>query len=206
VHRLSTCYPSFSFDTHLSREAVREAYFLGQRSDESLPLLLDKYTRRLPAPKTGPQIASVAFFTPFAQFAQFSSRHRNDYSAQQAQLDHRTQQDSVKIVVTIQLTESYPAYIVDPASQSSSAALIRRSSDFWRDFQVQVLNNGKELAPAAVHGTPDYVCGKWYCTLVGATIELEFPAESFALDSATIQVLPPEGDQVSADFDLTRFR
>jgi len=199
---------SFAFDSPLSDTAVREAYFLGQRHDESFPLFLEKYIKRLPTPKTGPHIASIAFFTPFALFAQFSSRHPNDYSAQQAQLDHRAQAESVKVVVTIYLTDSYGPFIASPASDdtNSTAGWIHRPNDFWRDFQVQVFNNGKALSAAALHGEPDYVCGRFHCTLVGATIELEFPADSFALDTASIQVIPPEGDQVSAEFDLTRFR
>jgi hypothetical protein len=200
---------SFAFDTTLSDTAVREAYFLGQRQDESLPLLLEKYTRRLPAPQTGPHIASIAFFTPFTLFAEFSSRHHNDYSAQQAQLDHRALPESVKIIVTLHLTDSYGPFVASPASQDSGspADLCHRPSDFWRDFQVQVFNNDKELSPAALRGKPQYNCGRYgNCTLTGATIELEFPAESFALDTATIRISPPEGDRVSAEFDLTRLR
>jgi hypothetical protein len=42
--------------------------------------------------------------------------------------------------------------------------------------------------------------------LTGATIQFEFLAESFASDSATIQVTPPEGDPVSLDFNLVSLR
>jgi hypothetical protein len=41
---------------------------------------------------------------------------------------------------------------------------------------------------------------------MGAALELEFPAESFTSDSATILVTPPEGDPVSVDFNLTSLR
>jgi len=85
---------SFAFDTPLSDQAVREAYFLGQRHDESLARFLDKYTRVLPPPKTGPHIFAVTFFTPFALVAQLSSEHSTGYSAQQAALDHRGQQET----------------------------------------------------------------------------------------------------------------
>jgi hypothetical protein len=71
----------------LSDTAVREAYFLGQRHDESLTKFLNKYTVFPPPPKVGPYISSVAFFTPYAQVVQLSDRHASGYSAQQAQLD-----------------------------------------------------------------------------------------------------------------------
>src|SRR5260370_31050618 len=74
---------SFAFDTPLSEQAVREAYFLGQRRDESLARFLDKYTRVLPPPKTGPHISAVTFFTPFDLVPQLSSEHSTGYNAQQ---------------------------------------------------------------------------------------------------------------------------
>ncbi|GAC1668685.1 MAG: hypothetical protein NVS9B4_24650 [Candidatus Acidiferrum sp.] len=75
---------SFAFQSPLSEESIREAYFLGQRHDQSLPRFLEKYISHLPAPKTGPHISSIAFFTPFAQLAQGSARYIGNYSAQQA--------------------------------------------------------------------------------------------------------------------------
>ena len=42
--------PILAFQSPLSDESVREAYFLGQRHDNSFELLLDKYTHHLPLP------------------------------------------------------------------------------------------------------------------------------------------------------------
>jgi len=63
----------------------------------------------------------------------------------------------------------------------------------------------KTLEPFSSSGEPDYICSEYGggCTLIGATLQFEFPAEDFATDSATIDVNPPEGDQVSVDFDLS---
>src|ERR1700674_5507708 len=110
---------SFAFDTPLSDQAVREAYFLGQRHDETMATFLNKYTKFFPSPKTGPDIASVTFFTPFALLVQQSSQDSSGYSAQQAALDHRGQGESVKIIVQILLTDSYPAYIPRPTGSRS---------------------------------------------------------------------------------------
>src|SRR4029077_20183905 len=86
---------TFAFDSPLSDQAVREAYFLGQRHDETMANLLNKYTSFLPPPKSGPHIASVTFLTPFALLVQQSSQHTSGYSAQQAALDHRDQPEFV---------------------------------------------------------------------------------------------------------------
>jgi len=197
---------AFAFDTPLSDEAVREAYFLGQRHDASL---LGKYIKLLPPPKTGPHISSITFLTPFAKLTQFSSNHVGNYSAQQALLDYRSHNESVKITVEIYLTNSYGALISNPdASRSrSSPALIPRSNDFWKDFRVQVYDGDKILSPSDSGGHPLYRCGRYGpCRPIGAVLDLLFPAGAFTSDSAVIQVTPPDGDPVSLDFDLARLR
>src|SRR5713101_9146086 len=49
---------SFAFDSPLSDQAVREAYFLGQRHDASF---LSKYIKSLPTPRTGPTSLRLLF-------------------------------------------------------------------------------------------------------------------------------------------------
>ncbi len=198
--------PASPFDTPLSDEAVREAYFVGQRHDASF---LTNYIKFLPRPKTGPHISSVTFLTPFAQLAQISSNYVGNYSAQQALLDHRGQQESVKITVEIYLTNSYGAMIPNPQSSrsASSPPFIPRPYDFWRDFRVQVSDGLQVVSPSDSEGRSLYRCGRTgSCRPRGAAIDLEFPVTAFASDSVTVEVVPPEGDPVSVNFDLTRLR
>ena len=204
---LSPC--SFAFDTPLSEQAVREAYFLGQRRDETMANFLNKYTRFLSPPKTGPDIASVTFFTPFALLVQESSQHTSGYSAQQAALDHRDQGEFVRIVVQIQLADSYGPYIVRPTGSRSGSptGLAPRPYDFWKDFDVQVSSDDQKLKPFSSHGQPNFLCSEdGGCTLTGATLQFDFAAKDFASGSATIDVVPPKGDPVSLDFDLDHLR
>jgi hypothetical protein len=200
---------SFAFDTPLSDQAVREAYFLGQRRDETMATFLNKYTKFFPPPKTGPDIASVTFFTPFALLVQESSQHTSGYSAQQAALDHRDQGEFVRIVVQIQLTDSYGPYIVRPTGSRSGSptGLAPRPYDFWKDFDVQVSSDDQKVKPFSSHGQPNFLCSEdGGCTLTGATLQFDFPAEDFVSGSATIDVVPPKGDPVSLDFDLDHLR
>jgi len=201
----SVALPASAFDNPLSDEAVREAYFLGQRHDASF---LTSYIKFLPMPKNGPHISSVTFLTPFAQLTQFSSKYVGNYSAQRARLDHRGQNESVKITVEIYLTNSYGALIANPvASPPRSSALIPRPNDFWKDFRIQVYNGRQILSPSDSGGRPLYRCGRYGpCRPRGAAVDLEFPAVAFTSDFVTVQVIPPEGDPVSVDFDLTRLR
>ena len=201
----------FAFQSPLSEESVREAYFLGQRHDGSFEGLVEKSTRRFPAPKTGPYISSVMFVTPFVSAAQLSNSYIGNYSAQKAELDHRgAGKESVKIIIEIQLTESYGQFIA-PAqtnSRSSSApVLISRPDDFWKDFQVQIFNGDEALSNFVYHGRPKYTCGEYGpCILIGATLTFEFPADVFSADAASITVDPPEGEPVTAEFDLGGLR
>ena len=45
--------PILAFQSPLSDESVREAYFLGQRHDGSFEGFVEKSTRRFPPPRTG---------------------------------------------------------------------------------------------------------------------------------------------------------
>lgn len=214
---LAWVLPCSALDTPLSDTAVRQAYFMGQRHDESLTRFLDQYTRHLAPPKTGPYISSVSFLTPYALLTQLSDRHAYGYSAQQAELDHRRMVETVKIVVEIQLTDSYGAVMPNPLGQTSGTPWdqVQRPSDFWRDFRIQVVSNRKVLSPLLYTGEPNFICGDSdmqglapgeYCTLIGATVHLEFLAESFSSDSARVSIDPPEGDPVTVEFDLASLR
>jgi hypothetical protein len=199
---------SFAFDTPLSDQAVREAYFLGQRHDETMATFLNKYTKFLESPKAGPHIASITFLTPFALLVRHSSRQSN-YSAQQAALDHRDQPEFVRIIVQVQFTDSYGPFIARPTGSrsGSSVGLVPRPYDFWKDFDVQVSSDDQKLRPFSSSGQPNFICSEdGGCTLTGASLQFDFPADAFESGSATIDVAPPEGDPLSVDFDLTHLR
>jgi hypothetical protein len=211
IAALLLALPGAAFQSPLSEESVREAYFLGQRHDQALARFLDKYTQYLAAPKDGPHISSITFFTPFALLAHQSSKHAAGYSAQQAQLDHRNQAELVEVIVQIQLTQSYGALIPHPTGSRSGSAIgyTPRPYDFWKDFEVRAFNGSEQraLKPSSSFGDPNFLCSEGgACTLTGATLYFEFPADAFTSSSAAIQVDPPEGDPVAVDFDLGSLR
>jgi hypothetical protein len=206
---LCVALPASPFQTPLSDESVREAYFLGQRHDGSVARFFDEYAKHLSPPKSGPHISSILFLTPFAQFTLFSDSYIGNYSAQQALLDHRGREESVKITVEIYLTTTYGSFISNPAAAGSrsSSALVPRSADFWKDFRIHVYNGRQLLSASDSEGRPLYRCGRFGpCRPRGAAVDLKFPASAFTSDTATIEVIPPEGGPVSVDFDLTRLR
>jgi len=205
---LLTAPGSFAFSSPLSDEAIREAYFLGQRRDEKMARFLAKYKQHLASPETGPYIASVELLTPFARVILRSSQQTVGYSAQQAAEEYRGKEESVAISVEVLLTASYGAIIAHPTGVRSGSPIgyTLRSSDFWKDIQVQVVVDDKILKPAHFSGEPNYSCGENGCDLTGATLRMEFPAAAFISYAATVQVSPPEGPEVFVDFDLTTLR
>ena len=208
ISALLLCQPLFAFQTPLSDTAVREAYFLGQRHDQSVSDFFAKYAKTLPAPQYGPYISTIRFLTPYAQVVSLSGIKSAGYSAQQAERDHHADAETVVVSVDIYLTDSYGPFL-NPANDSRSgspAGLTPRSSDFWRDFDVSVSSDSRTLSPQDTSGQPMYNCSESGCSLVGATVTLTFAASKFPPDSATVNVVPPEGDEVNVDFDLTSFR
>lgn len=202
---------AFAFQSPLSDESVREAYFLGQRHDESLERLLEKYTQHLPPPESGPYISSIMFLTPFIRAARLSSSRTGNYSAQQAALDHRNEgAEIVQVVVEIQLTASYGAIAATvPANprSASTAGLVPRQGDFWKDFQVHIHSGDQAVSISASRGHANYSCSEeGGCSLIGATLEFDLPAAAFSSDSAKITVDPPEGERVTTEFDVASLR
>jgi hypothetical protein len=199
---------SFAFNSPLSDEAIREAYFLGQRRDESTARFLAKYKQPLAAPKTGPYIASVELLTPFARAVLRSSQQTMGYSAQQAEAEYREKEETVAMTIEVLLTNSYGPLIARPTSQRSGSPVgyAFRSPDFWQDIQSQVRVGDEIVKPAHFSGEPNYMCGEDGCQLTGATLRFEFPAGAFNSDAATVQVSPPEGPEVVVDFDLNALR
>ena len=201
------CPPAFSFQSPLSDESVREAYFLGQRRDESMAAFFEKYTKHLSPPKSGPYVYAVSLLTPFALLVRHSSR-QFDYSAQRAALDHKTQPEAVEISIEIALTPSYGAFLGKPAtSRSASTDGVQfRSPDFWRTLKYHAFDGDEEITTDGLSGEPHYLCSQGSCLLSGATVRLEFPAEAFTSDSATIEVDSAEGDPVAVSFNLSSLR
>lgn len=199
-----------AFQTPLSDESLREAYFLGQRHDGSMEGLLGKYTHELPLPKSGPYISSIVFLTPFMRAAQLSSSHAGNYSAQQAAQDHhREEGEIVQVIAEIRLTESYGQIVGTVPSNSrtaTGAGLIFRQGDFWKDFRVHVYNGEGAVPVSNSHGHANYNCSDGGCSLVGATLEFDLPAAAFSADSASITIHPPEGEPVTTVFDLGGLR
>jgi hypothetical protein len=127
-----------AFQTSLSDESIREAYFLGQRNDETTASLFDHYVRLLPRPDRGAYIAEVEVYTPYVQIVEASRRRSMGYSAQQAALDYRHSHHKLYVRVRIDFTPTYGALELYRSSRADREppADDQPLPDFYRDFRV----------------------------------------------------------------------
>jgi hypothetical protein len=200
---------SFAFDTPLSDQAVREAYFLGQRRDEKTAQFLDKYRRHLPVPESGPWISTVEFFTPFAEAVELSRQRSFGYSAQDATQDYRKNGDRLRLTITIEFTNSYGELSQVKTSQRSGSpnGFSVRPSNFWKDFTYRLFDGDDLVEPLEMHGSPTFRTVDDSTIMTGAQIVLVYDAQKLSSSSdAAVVVDFPDYPQVVALFDLTTLR
>jgi hypothetical protein len=211
VFRVFACFlvavcvslPVSAFDTPLSDEAVREAYFLGQRHDEKISFFFETYRRYLPAPKSGPHVFMAEMLTPFAEMVGVSLKHSAGYSAQQALLDHRSRGDSMRLGVHVAYTSTYgPGFPYSPNK-------VPGKTGTWKDFQVRLSQKEITIEPRHVsyEGTRTGSSGKGGGSRpTGFIIWLVYDAAQFTSSDASVEVNTPDGQHVTATFDLSRLR
>ena len=149
--------PSVAFQSPLSDEAIRDAYFLGQRNDEATANLFVSYLKILPPPKTGPYVSEVEVYTPYSQLVEYSRLHSVGYSAQQAAKDYRANPDSIFVRIRIDFTSTYGALelyrsgrLLDPQKNGSTAA----RPDYHRDFRAGLSQKDEWVEPLSIQIIP----------------------------------------------------
>lgn len=144
---------SSAFQSPLSDEDIRDAYFLGQRNDEATARAFVSYLKMLPEPKSGPYISEVEVYTPYSQLVERSRLHSVGYSAQQAKKDYRATPDSLFVRIRIDFTATYGAFelyrsgrlLESPKGSSSDAR-----PDYHRDFRAGLSQKGEWIEPLSI--------------------------------------------------------
>jgi hypothetical protein len=202
---LAAALAASAFENPLRDHSVREAYFLGRRKDEKTAQFLSQYVKKLPVPKQGPHVAEIELRTPYQQVVLRARNAPDGYSSQQAGQEYRKHGDRVVVRVLILLTPTYPAHT--PITPIQVEPVLVRPEDFWRDFDICLFQE-EEIPPLDVRGWPIYGPPDFGLPgLAGAEVQLEFPANDLAsTESARVEILTPDGQRVSAVFDLAKLR
>jgi len=197
---LAVSSPLWAYDAPLQPAAIRDAYFLGQRSDGARETFLAAYVKRFPLPEKGPYVSEIELLTPYAQVVSVSAQHTVGYSAQQAAEDYKNRGDLIQVRVRIELTPTYGA--IAP-KEKNRGGIPLRTEDFWKSFQITLRQSNGSIGPLRTRSEPIYLESG---ALAGTQVWLSYDTKDVASAKTTVEVEPPEGGKVRAKFDLDRLR
>jgi hypothetical protein len=220
---------SYSYELPLESHSIRDGYFLGQRNDQKTAELLEAYSKHLPLPNKGPWVSEIKFFTPYANVVDVSRRNTIGYSAQQAEQDFKERGNLVRVYVRIEFTQTYGfAQATESDNKVAREYKLRlNATDFWRDFQYKLLQTEEPprrdsrnaqarprrfvVDPVESCAEPIYDARYTYqlgpaAPLLGAIVCLDYDGHDVLPQLTEFQVLTPDGQRVSATFDLTKLR
>ena len=227
---LLVCTPTFAFQSPLSDESIREAYFLGQRNDQTMYAFFTQYLRSFDRPQTGPFVSEVEVYTPFVQLVELARVRNAGYSAQQATQDYRRGEDTVFVRVRIDFTPTYGTaqYLANLYQNSERPAAAPRRADFAQDFRITMVQGNRRVEPLNVecHLTntpgsghfpfdPDGFAawmhtgnfGTGHSSVSGWLVWLQFDAQDISSsDDAQIDIAGPDNLHLNAKYDLGRLR
>ena len=187
-----------AYDHPLDSSAIRNAYFLGSSNSESVKFL-SKYKETLSPPKTGPYIAEMEVRTPFAQVVVSSREHSVGYSPMQAEQDYKKDPDTLQ--VRIQVRYPVPSPLLPPLACQGVNRMIS-VQDCFHDFDFR-FSQSKDLQAIRSYGVPIYP-GKG--DLAGGDVWFTLRAAEVASAPLRVTVSTPDGQEVSATFDLGTLR
>jgi len=197
-----------AYDHPLGSHAIREAYFIG--SENRFAEVLSNYTKNLPAPTTGPHVAQIEVRTPFAQIIVSSHEHSVGYSSMSAERDYRKNPDTVQVRVQIVSTATYAigsqgtvSEIIAPHS-CQGVQRVNSVEDCFPDFRFGFQQEQQNIKPKSFYGVPKDRGDP--SILIGADIRFTFSKADIASVPFRITVSTPDGQKVSAEFDLATLR
>jgi hypothetical protein len=184
--------PAFAYNTPLSPEAIREAYFLGKVDANKRAEFISKYTRQLPAPEKGVDVGAIQFETPFVMIANRVARSVSNYFAPDAEQDYLGKPEICRVRVFTYFTYLNQGVIYGTGPQI--------------DFAVKLRQRDEEIASQAHAMLPITWDGPG-SNAQGMELDLDYDADK--IDSsvpADIEVLTPDGQEIHATFDLDSLR
>lgn len=194
----------------LSGEAVREAYFLGQRNDEKTALFLETYRRHLPMTQSGLYVSEIELFTPYAETVDLSRQRTFGYSAQQAAQEYRDRGDVFRLRVRVFFTDTYSQRTYAQAATEKDGRRAKLKQDArarsggWQGFQVQLWQKDKLIEPLEIPGIPVFRGYTNEGVSYGFDVVLHYDGDDISNDDAQVVVLTPDGQRVVAEFDLAK--
>jgi hypothetical protein len=176
--------PACAYDVPLTESSIRDAYFLGMRTDGLNFDLVAQYARLVPDLKQGNCTSDIRIETPFLQVAKHA-REVPNYSAQEAVKEFSGKSTPFRIHLDVCYELHAPPNAI----------------------KVKIFQQKKELIPFSFESTLYSEATDFgYLPPNGEQIELEFGPSRIESSTLTILIDTPNGQHVSTDFDLQSVR
>ncbi|HMD32111.1 MAG TPA: hypothetical protein VKG84_09380 [Candidatus Acidoferrales bacterium] len=190
--------PLRGYDKHLTENDVREAYFFGQRHDQSVGQFFNRYERKTSGEGSDPHVRAIGIRTPYSSVVLRSYGNGNTYHEQRAQRDYAAKANLFEVAVWVNVPFDFPVNPKDPS-------LSRAANEIAKLFKVE-LTQGETAVPVkfTMPALPEAQTEGGNIT--GVQIYIEYDVRDVASAPAHVRVTGPEGLTAAADFDLSTLR
>lgn len=177
---------AWCYDSYLSEQDIRDAYFLGAREGGLTAQFRARYSRWVSELRQGNCISEIRLETPFLRVADFTSKVPN-YSAQATVKDFYDKPMKFRVFLDI-------CYMREAPPPNS--------------VRIKVVQNNKEIVPVSearlFYAEPAGALG--VLPPNGEKVQLEFGAQK--IDSSTLSFLidTPDGQRATVDLNLLSVR
>jgi hypothetical protein len=199
-----------AYQQTLDAAALHEAYVLGQRNDAATAAFRATYLKEFTTDSRGNvPVTQIEVLTPFVQVVDRSRRNTAGYSEQQARIDYEKYPNTVVFNITLMLPAAYQAAKQNPSAASENPQNPTQGpEDFWRRFEFRVKQDQKLLPISSVRSQPIYSTSTptQPAVLDGANVWLDLEVKDVASTATLVEVRTPDGNTISANFDLKRLR
>jgi len=182
---LSLAVPVPAYDSYLSEQDIRDAYFLGTRGGLA-PQFLAQYSHWVPDLHQGTCTTEIRLETPFLQVVNYTAKARN-YSAQDAVKAFQDKPMKFRLFLNVcYMREAPPPESVKIKVIQNKKQLVPASDK--RLFYAEPASELSDLAPN------------------GERAQMEFDAQTIDSSPLTIQIDTPDGQHCTTDLDLQAIR
>lgn len=175
-----------AYDSYLSEQAIRDAYFLGSRQGGLTPEVLAQYSHWGRELHEGNCTTEIRIETPFLQVANYTSKVPN-YSSPDAVKAFYDKPMRLRMFLNI-------CYMQEAPPPNS--------------VKVKIILNQKEVIPASDNRLFYAEPLNEYSDLPanGERVQLEFDARAIESSTLSVQIDTPNGQRVVTDIDLQSIR
>ncbi|HXO88416.1 MAG TPA: hypothetical protein VN885_07170 [Candidatus Acidoferrales bacterium] len=184
--------PVAAYEYPLSSTAIRDAYFLGSGDPVKLGNFLEQYAKHYPVAKSGQYVASIRFETPYYIIAEYVSQASAlaSYHAPDAEQEFLGKPGLCRVRVEIYygISSTY-------------------TGPYQTNYNIQLKQHDKEIPIKRTWTEGMVSTDNFGPTIPGVYLTAEYSADDVDSEApATVEVLAPDGNNVTETFALDSLR